>query len=143
VCRARRGASRSIAERRRALGVGVRSHCDIVVKAEPEHHRVLAIGGNVQGKVSLKLLPATFFDRGGEAVPSSIGRGGRVVFAHLKLRAPSVEGEAFRDTPTLVALSAQSDALLAVERRLSGQSAPAAGPALETSLPSRSVLASP
>src|SRR5690606_35558318 len=53
VCRARRGAYRSIAERRRNLGDGVRSHCDIVVEIDAERDRILAIGGNVQGKVSL------------------------------------------------------------------------------------------
>src|SRR5690606_25626821 len=105
--------------------------------------RSLAIGGNVRGKVSLKLLPATFYDRGGQAVASSIGRGGRVIFAHLKLRAPSVEADAFHDTPTLVALSERTDALLAVERRLSGEQAPAPGSAPEPALPGRSVLASP
>src|SRR5690606_18972752 len=60
VCRARRAIYRSIAERRRNLGDGVRSHCDIVVEIDAERDRILAIGGNVQGKVSLKLLPATF-----------------------------------------------------------------------------------
>src|SRR5690606_33990862 len=72
VCRARRAVYRSIAERRPDVGVGVRSHCDIVVKVEAERERVLAIGGNVRGRVSLKLLPATFERRGAELFASSI-----------------------------------------------------------------------
>ena len=53
--------------------------------------RVLAIGGNVRGTVSLKLLPATFERRGEDFVPTSVGRGSRNIFAHLKLRAAPVE----------------------------------------------------
>jgi len=118
VCRARRGAYRTIAERRRDLGVGVRSHCDIVVDVEPERGRVLAIGGNVRGRVSLKFLPATFAPRGDEHVATSIGRGRRVVFAHLKLRAPSIEADAFAESATLRELSARMDGAFTVERLL-------------------------
>jgi len=133
VCRARRSAYRSIAERRRDLGVGVRSHCDIVVKVEAEQDRILAIGGNVSGAVSLKLLPASFEQRDGMFFARSIGRGGRTVFAHLKLLAPSVEADVLESTPTLRALSEQVDLLAALERRLAGETPPIPGLALETS----------
>jgi len=115
VCRARRAVYRTIAERRRALGVGVRSHCDIVVELEPENGRVLAIGGNVRGRVSLKLLPATFERARDEWIVTSIGRGRRVVFAHLKLRAPSVEAGALENTPTLRAFSETNGGRAALE----------------------------
>jgi hypothetical protein len=102
VCRVRRSLYRSIADRRSEMGAGVRSHCDIVVKVDVERHRILAIGGNVQGRVSLKLLPATFERQSGELVASSIGRGRGAIFGHLKLRAEPVEADAFERTPTLM-----------------------------------------
>ena len=54
-------------------------HCDVVVKLEADRKRILAIGGNVRGTVSLKLLPAALRD--GNLAPA------REIFAHLKLRA--------------------------------------------------------
>jgi len=108
VCRARRGLYRSIAERRRSLGVGIRSHCDIVVQLDVDGGRVLAIGGNVRGRVSLKFLPASFEQRGAEHTATSIGRGGRIVFAHLRLRADPVDPDAFANTATLRALAERS-----------------------------------
>ncbi len=127
VCRARRAVYRTIAERQRHLGDGVRSHCDIVMRVEPEHGRILAIGGNVRGKVSLKLLPATFTERGGETIPTSIGSGGRAIFAHLELRGPGIDGDALTSTPTWLALAENETVLAAVERSLQGGS-PAAVP---------------
>lgn len=119
VCSVRRSAYNSIADRRRHLGVGVRSHCDIVVRVDAEHGRILAIGGNVHGTVSLKLLPATFVQRDAAIVADSIGRGRRTMFAHLKLRAAPIEADAFESTPTLEAL-AEQNALDGLERRLAG-----------------------
>jgi hypothetical protein len=136
VCRARRGAYRAIADRRPSIGDRVRSHCDIVVKVDAERTQVLAIGGNVQGRVSLKLLPATFEQRDAELLASSIGSGRRTIFAHLKLRAPTVEADALENTPTLRALSDQTGMSVALELRLVGE-------AVETAFPSGSVLASP
>jgi hypothetical protein len=113
LCSARRNAYRSIADRRRALGVGVRSHCDIVVQADPANSRVLVIGGNVRGAVRLKLLAAEFdalargrssgavsavvSERGASPQTRArvVGRGGRTVFAHLKLRAGPIAADAF------------------------------------------------
>ncbi len=120
LCRIRRSAYRTIAERRRDIGVGVRSHCDIVVKVEAESDRVLAIGGNVRGTVSLKLLPAAFEQREGASVARWIGRGRDATFAHLKLRAAPVEAGAFESTPTLRALSRQGRSIEALEQRLLG-----------------------
>jgi hypothetical protein len=58
LCSSRRPLYRTIAERRRHRGVGARTHCDIVVALDERGERILAIGGNVRGVVSLKLLPA-------------------------------------------------------------------------------------
>src|SRR5690606_27200775 len=124
------------------LGVGVRSHCDIVVEVDPARERVLAIGGNVQGRVSLKLLPATFEPRNGTLAPVTIGRGTRAIFAHLKLRAPSIEDDALAGTPTLRALAAESRRLVAVEHRLAGRAPASAGPTFDAS-PAGGDLASP
>ena len=58
LCSSRRPVYRTIAERRRQTGVGARTHCDVVVKVDEASERILAIGGNVRGVVSLKLLRA-------------------------------------------------------------------------------------
>lgn len=126
LCSARRSAYRSIAERRPHIGVGMRSHCDIVVKPEAERGRILAIGGNVRGTVSLKLLPATFAQRDDEWLADSVGRGRRTVFAHLKLRAAPVERGAFESTPTLRALGERDGLLPELDHRLAGESAASA-----------------
>lgn len=96
LCSSRRRGYTSISQRRRHLGVGARMHCDIVVKVEPHRERILAIGGNVRGTVSLKLLPAVA--RGGHLVPT------RSLFAHLKLQADPIEDDALDSSPTLRAV---------------------------------------
>jgi hypothetical protein len=105
LCRARRGAYRTLAERRRDLGQGARSHCDLVVELDPASGRILTIGGNVRDSVRLKLLAAEPMPGSARAgVYASIGRGGRAVFAHLKLRADSIGADALETTPTFRAL---------------------------------------
>ena len=124
VCSARRSAYRSIADREARLGSGIRSHCDIVIKVDEPNDRILVIGGNVRGAVRLKLLAARF-DRPAGAAPAvrSVGLGSRTIFAHLKLRAESIEADAFDNTPTLKALSAQGGDLSWLRQRLDGQRA--------------------
>jgi hypothetical protein len=90
LCSARRPVYRTLADRRRQLGVGARTHCDVVVKVDTADGRLLAIGGNVRGAVSLKLLP--------------LERQGSARFAHLKLRAPSIGADALDRSPTMQAL---------------------------------------
>jgi hypothetical protein len=101
LCAARRPTYASLAERRSQLGDGIRSHCDIVVKLEPDHDRLLAIGGNVRGSVSLKLLPAEFVAGADGHLATEVGRGRGRVFAHLKLRDAAVDDDPFRQSPTL------------------------------------------
>ena len=100
LCSARRPAYRSIAERRRQMGVGARTHCDVVVKADPSRRRILAIGGNVRGAVSLKLLSAAAGPDGSlRPLP-----GRRRIFAHLKLHAAPIAPDALDYTPTMRAV---------------------------------------
>ncbi len=101
LCSARRPAYRSIAERRRQLGVGARTHCDVVVKVDAPLRRILAVGGNVRGAVSLKLLSAAADGADGSLRPLPIGRR---IFAHLKLRAPTIEPDALDHAPTIRAI---------------------------------------
>ena len=103
VCSSRRPVYRTLAERRRQLGVGARSHCDIVVGVDEAGGRILAIGGNVRGTVALKLFPAT---RGiGEPLRlAGPANNARPMFAHLKLRAASIEADALHASPTVKAV---------------------------------------
>jgi hypothetical protein len=100
LCSGRRPAYRSLAERRRQMGEGARTHCDVVVKLDVAGGRILAIGGNVRGTVSLKLLPA--------ASAPDVGLrpegGTRRLFAHLKLRAGPTALDALDSSPTMRAL---------------------------------------
>lgn len=119
VCAARRPTYSSLDERRSQLGDGVRSHCDIVIKVEPENDRILSIGGNVRGSVSLKLMPAEFAadDDGNEQV-AQIGRGNDRVFAHLKLRDQSAVDDPVRRSPTIRRLGEQPELIERVRATL-------------------------
>ena len=88
LCSSRRPTYRSIAERRRQLGVGARSHCDVVVQVEEARERILAIGGNVRGVVSLKTLSAVH--QAGRPLRPLTSNGTRPIFVHLKLRAAPI-----------------------------------------------------
>jgi hypothetical protein len=89
LCAARRPVYRSIADRRRQMGTGARSHCDIVVRVDPVARQVHAIGGNVRGVVSLKRLPATLNSRG--VLQPTTGDNDRPLFVHMQLRAMTSE----------------------------------------------------
>ena len=101
LCSSRRSSYQSIAQRRRHPGVAARMHCDIVVRLEPDRERILAIGGNVRGTVGLKRLPAG--RRGGRLAPT------RGIFAHLKLRADSIEDDALNTSPTFEAIECSAE----------------------------------
>jgi len=100
LCSSRRPTYRTIAERRRQMGVGARSHCDIVVKVDEAGERVLAIGGNVRGSVSLKVFPVV---RAAGKPLRLVDTGGaeRPMFAHLKLRANPIDANALDTSPTI------------------------------------------
>jgi hypothetical protein len=99
LCASRRPVYRSLAERRRQMGVGARTHCDIVVKVDEPAGRIAVVGGNVGRAVSLKLLRGAR-GRGGHLEAASLDEG-RPVFAHLKLRAPAIEAQALDNSPTM------------------------------------------
>lgn len=120
LCSARRSAYRSIADRRRHLGMGVRSHCDIVVDVDAANGRVLAIGGNVRGSVRLKLLPAELEQRDGKVFAADVG-GRRTMFAHLVLRAPSIGEDAFETSPTLRIVESDAELSAWLHGRLAGE----------------------
>jgi hypothetical protein len=98
LCSSRRPLYRTIAERRRHMGVGARSHCDIVVKVDEAGNRVFAIGGNVRGVVSMKTLPVV---REGTRLRVHNGSTTRPIFVHLKLRAAPIEANALDTSPTM------------------------------------------
>lgn len=101
LCRGSRPNYRSIAERRAQLGVGARTHCDIVVKVDEAAERIMTIGGNVRGSVRMKILPAGRRDDG-HLRPTMLDR--RAIFAHLKLQAEPIAADALIESPTIAAL---------------------------------------
>jgi hypothetical protein len=107
LCLARRPAYRTLADRRSEMGVGARTHCDVVVRVDDQQAVLLAIGGNVRGTVGLKVLPAERSD-GGVLRPvdrAAIVPGAAVTFVHLKLRAEPIEANAFDTSATAAALA--------------------------------------
>jgi hypothetical protein len=105
LCSGRRPAYRSIAQRRGQLGIGARSHCDVVVDVDEEGGRILTVGGNVRRTISLKIFAAVK-DANGNLRPADPpeGAGMRPLFAHLKLRADPIEPDALGNSPTMKAL---------------------------------------
>ncbi|HEY6362025.1 MAG TPA: DUF2272 domain-containing protein [Vicinamibacterales bacterium] len=101
LCSSRRPAYRTIADRRRQMGIGARSHCDVVVKVDEARERILAIGGNVRGAVSLKLLRGN--REPGKPLRLVDMEEDRPIFAHLKLRADPIDTNALDTSPTVKA----------------------------------------
>ncbi len=105
LCNGRRQNYRTIADRRRNLGEGARSHCDIVVKIDEASKHIFVIGGNVHRSVSMTLLPGV--REPGEQfrpVDETMLDGVRTVFAHLKHRGPAIEANALDNSPTIKTL---------------------------------------
>jgi hypothetical protein len=117
LCSARRHGYRNLQDRRRHLGQGARTHCDIVVHIDASQDRILAIGGNVLGRVSLKLLYAPADSRAPHR-HSIVGRGSRTVFAHLKLHAAESDNIGLLFAPSIRALSDDPDQRVALQRLL-------------------------
>lgn len=104
LCRGSRPAYRTIEDRRQQIGEGARSHCDIVVKLDPENERILLIGGNVRSWVRLKMLPASINDAG---ILAPVPYSGRSIFAHLQLQTKAISNASFELSPTVSALSCE------------------------------------
>jgi hypothetical protein len=119
LCSARRHGYRNLADRERRIGEGARTHCDIVVRVDAAKARILAIGGNVRGRVSLKLLFAPVArETAAGILHARVGHDGRRVFAHLKLDAPSIQADALETAPTIRRVTDDADNLAALERVL-------------------------
>ena len=100
LCSSRRPVYRTIADRRRQIGSGARTHCDVVVTVDEARERILAIGGNVRGTVSLKLLRAQ--REGGKPLRVvDPDEDERPIFAHLKLRANPIDADALASSATM------------------------------------------
>ena len=110
LCTARRPAYRTLAERRRQMGEGARTHCDIVVKVDDGAGHVLAIGGNVRGTVGLKILPAARTE-GPLRIATPATGNARPIFAHLKLGAAygAVGTSTFDGSPTFRTIACLTD----------------------------------
>ena len=102
LCSSRRPVYRTLADRRRQMGVGARTHCDIVVKIDERAERMFVIGGNVRGTVSLKLLQAE--RQAGKPIGVMDPDEERPIFAHLRLRAEPIAADALYSSPTAKAL---------------------------------------
>jgi hypothetical protein len=119
LCSSRRPAYSTLEDRRRQMGAGARTHCDIVVKVDPAAERILAIGGNVRGTIGLKILPAVNASGALRLSDRSQVRRPRAVFAHLKLRAAPSEGDAFDTSPTIKALGCAGPSAASARRAAS------------------------
>jgi hypothetical protein len=102
LCSSRRPVYRTIADRRRQMGIGARTHCDVVVTVDEANHRIQAIGGNVRGTVSLKLLRAQR-ETGKPLRVVDPDEDERPIFVHLKLRADPIAADALASSVTMKA----------------------------------------
>jgi hypothetical protein len=98
LCSGTRSGYTSIGQRRKQLGSGARTHCDIVVAMDGSEGVILAIGGNVYGTVSLKRLPAVR-EKGRNLHPRDD------IFAHLKLKANPIGADALSKSATVHAMA--------------------------------------
>jgi hypothetical protein len=99
LCSSRQPVYRTVAERRRQMGAGARTHCDIVVKVDEATERILVIGGNVRGTVSLKVLRAE--RQAGKPLGVMDPDEERPIFVHLKLRAEAIAADALDTSATM------------------------------------------
>ena len=108
LCSGRRPDYQTVAQRRRQMGVGARTHCDIVVNVDEAEERIYTIGGNVRRSVSMKLFAATRTASGILRPADPPERAGmRPLVAHLKLRADPIELDALKNSPTIKALDCE------------------------------------
>lgn len=98
LCRGIRPEYRNLEQRRAQMGLGARTHCDIVVAVDEEASQIKAIGGNVRASVRMKILPATHTEG---AYFAPVPYAGRQIFAHLKLKLDPIEVNALENSPTM------------------------------------------
>lgn len=100
LCNGLRPMYRTLAQRRAQLGVGARTHCDIVVSVDEAAGQILTIGGNVRSSVRMKIFPASSA-AGSQFAPEPTAR---PIFVHLQLQAPQTRADALNHAPTLQTL---------------------------------------
>jgi hypothetical protein len=106
LCSGLRPVYRTLAQRRAQLGEGARTHCDIVVTVDEANARILTIGGNVGASVHMKIFPASARENAHLApLPTN-----RYIFAHLKLKTPTIAPDAWRQSPSLTGFSCEQPA---------------------------------
>ena len=110
LCAGRRPQYRNVAERRRQMGSGASTHCDIVVEIDEAGGRILTVGGNVLRSVSLKVFPGTM---GSDGVFRPSGGAGRPLFVHLKLQADPIEPDALARSRVFQALACSHEGVVA------------------------------
>ena len=98
LCRGIRPEYRNLEQRRAEMGLGARTHCDIVVAVDEEAGQIKAIGGNVRASVRMKILPAKHTEG---AYFAPVPYAGRQIFAHLKLKFDPIEANALEKSPTM------------------------------------------
>ncbi|MFL2840757.1 MAG: DUF2272 domain-containing protein [Pseudohongiellaceae bacterium] len=98
LCRGSRPEYTNLDQRRRHLGEGARTHCDIVVAVDETAGEIKAIGGNVKASVRLKIFPAATEEK---YYFAPLPYAGRETFAHLQLQADMIEKNALNNSPTL------------------------------------------
>jgi hypothetical protein len=118
LCSSRRPVFRTLADRRRQLGQGARTHCDLVVKVDEAAGRILAIGGNVRGVVGLKIFPAARQGRTFRPLLPASFMAERPLFAHLQFRGAPVAATVFDSSPTVRRVSCAPPALAAGQQAL-------------------------
>jgi hypothetical protein len=129
LCTSRRPRYRDLAERRRQMGQGARTHCDIVVQVDEAEERILAIGGNVLRAVSLKVLPGRRGPGGGVVARRTSST---PFFAHLELQGDPIGLQALSESPVLAAYATDAGHPVATPARrvldVLGVEAPEVGP---------------
>lgn len=105
LCRGVRPEYRNLEQRRSQMGLGARTHCDIVVAVDEEASQIKVIGGNVRGSVRMKILPATHTEG---AYFAPVPYAGRQIFAHLKLKFDLIEANALENSPTMQSFNDQN-----------------------------------
>lgn len=98
LCSGTRSGYRTIDHRRRQMGRGASTHCDVVVSVDETDEIILAIGGNVSRSVSMKRLPAVR-EPGVHFHPSGH------FFAHLQLKSDGIAVDALTGSPTMRAMA--------------------------------------
>lgn len=106
LCSGRRPRYVDLAQRRRQMGTGASTHCDVVVHVDVDGRRILGVGGNVLRSVSLKVLPGTPAPDGG-LLPRSTDDA--PLFAHLVLEAEPVPAGVFVASPVLRAAACSNE----------------------------------